>query len=252
MVSRRPGGANVPPFDAVADPRKYAVVRDDFVGGLVGTLDDTHTGIGALGWKVTDIVGAGDSDIDIVATAATTINHPGVISLNTGPTTPAANDEAGLSLATGSVSLPSSGLLYMAAQVRFPSVTAVEFNFGLFDTTFGAGRGTDSISIELDVSADTDFNFVTNASSSATASAFVEVAAVDTWYTLEIAADASTAYAWINGEAIDPISTNIPSGTALTPAFKVATETTAEKSVLIDWFVMRQPTNRKGFTGVGG
>ena len=30
-ISNSPGGANVPPFDAVADIRKFAIVRDEFL-----------------------------------------------------------------------------------------------------------------------------------------------------------------------------------------------------------------------------
>jgi len=252
MVSRRPGGANVPPFDSVADVRKYAIFSDDFVGNLGGTLDDTNAGISELGWVVTDIVGAGDSDLDIITTAATVIGHPGVVSLNTGPTTPAANDEAGLTL-PGAVVLPTDGMIYAAAVVRFPSVAAIEFNFGFFDLSLAAQRDTDSICIELDVSAATNFVGAATAGSSAVGADVAEttvVAAADTWYTLEVAADASSAYFWVNGESLGTIA-GTQTALPLYPGFKVTTETTAEKSVLIDVFGMRTPVSRLGYTGVG-
>lgn len=255
MSNARPGGANVPPFDAVADVRKFAIFRDDFIGNLGGTLDDTNAGISELGWKVTDVAGAGDSDLDIITTAATILDHPGVVSLNTGPTTPAANDEAGLTL-PGAVVLPDSstdGLVYAAAVVRFPSVTSIEFNFGLFDLSLGAQRDTDSICIELDASAAAYFVGAATAGSSAVGtdvSGVQTTVAIDTWYTLEVAADQSSAYFWVNGELLGEIvgtQTALP----LYPGFKVTTETTAEKSVLIDAFGLRVPTARKGYTGVG-
>jgi len=245
-VNGRPGGANIPAFDSVADARKLVVLREDFIGHISGTLDDTNGGIGELGFIVTDVAGSADSDVDIVTTAATVIGHPGVISLNTGPTTPATNDEASLTL-PGAIVLPSTAsgdLVYMAAAVRFPSVTSVEFNFGLFDLSLGAGRDTDSVSIELDVSADTEFNLVSEAGSSAVgAVASTTTAAVDTWYTLELAGNAGSVYGWVDGELIGKIDgthTALP----LYPGFKVATETNGEKAVLIDYCMIRHPVDR--------
>jgi len=247
VVNSRPGGANIPAFDSVADTRKLVVLREEFIGHISGTLDDTNTGIGELGFIVTDVAGAADSDVDIVTTAATVIGHPGVISLNTGPTTPATSDEAGLTL-PGAVVLPSvaSGqMIYLASTVRFPSVTSVEFNFGLFDLSLGAGRDTDSVSIELDISADTEFNLVSEAGSSVVGAAVASetTAAVDTWYSLELAANATSVYGWVNGEYIGKV---IGTHTALPlyPGFKVATETNGEKSVLIDNFMLRHPVDR--------
>lgn len=246
-INSRPGGSNVPAFDAVADPRRYVIVREDFLGHISGTKDDTNPGIGELGFLVKDVAGAGDSDVDIVTTAATVLGHPGVISLNTGPTTPAIGDEAGLTL-PGAVVLPDStvdGMIYVAAAVRFPSVTSVEFNFGLFDLSLAAGRDTDSVTIELDASADAEFRGIATAGSSTVDAEVVSTvtAAVDTWYSLELAADSASAFFWIDGELVghaDGTMTALP----LYPGFKVATEAGSEKSVLIDYMVLRAPASR--------
>lgn len=240
----RVGGLQVP-FDATGDPRKYAYIFADFLGGLGGTRDDTHVGLGEAGLKVTDIAGAADSDVDIVSTAATIEGHPGVISLNTGPTTPAAGDEAGLTL-PGAVAVDGTAgpSVYAAAQVRFPSIASIEFNFGLFAVGLGAGRDTDSVSIEFDASADAEFNAVSVAASSATAVASTVTVAADTWYTLEVVLSSGTAFFYVNGDYVTEIETNVPTDTALVAGFKVATETTAEKSVLIDWIAVRSPVDR--------
>lgn len=238
-ISNRPGGANVPPFDASDDIRKFVVLREEFLGGEGGT-----TGIlGELDWVVTSIAGSAASDADIDVTGY--LGHPGVVSLNTGPTTPAANDEGGFTL-SGAVVLPDStvdGMIYTAAIVRFASVTAIEFNFGLFDLSLGAQRDTDSVCIELDISADDFFVGAATAGSAAVGAdvSGTELAAViNTWYTLEVAADSGSAFFWVNGELLGEIS-GTQTALPLYPGFKVTTETTAEKSVLADAFMIRAP-----------
>ena len=244
VVNSRPGGANIPPFDAVADVRKYAIVRDEFLGGLT-----TSGNVGELGWTITQVTGDSAPDVDQISTASVVLGHPGVIGLNTGATTPAANDEGALTLA-GALQLPDStveGMVYAAAVVRFPNITAVEFNFGFFATSLNAGRDTNSVSLEFDASADGDWNAVTVAGSTATAVANTDIAssavAVDTWYTLEVAADQNSAYFWVDGEQVAHITTNIPTA-VLVPGFKVATEANAEKTVYIDAFMLRAPAGR--------
>lgn len=246
---QRSGALSVPPFNHAQDFTRTLVLREDFVGGSgAATLDDTATALGELGWIITDVAGSADSDIDLISTAAVVQNHPGVISLNTGPTTPQADDEGSLFLKNvDSVILPdtdSPEALYVAAIVRFPSVTAVEFNFGLFASRSAAGRGTNSVSVEFDASADAEFNLVTVKGGSATAVASTVTVAVDTWYLLEIAAHESEVQLWINGQLGAVSTATIPNDEGLGPGFKIATETTAEKSVLIDAFMLRTRLNR--------
>jgi len=232
-----------PPFDGVASLRKHVILRDDFCHGPVTTAL-----IGELGWVVTSVVGAAGSDVDLVATAATVQDHPGVIQLNTGPTTPAIADEGSLFLAhPDAVILPDgeSEAIYLAAIVRFPSVTAIEFNFGLFDAYNAAGRGVNSVSCELDISADTEFNLVVVDGSAATAVATDVTAVIDTWYLIEILAHEDECQLFIDGVLkAYTRSANIPDDEGLTAGFKVATEAAGEKGFLIDAFMMRIPVSR--------
>jgi hypothetical protein len=134
----------------------------------------------------------------------------------------------------------------VAALVRFASVSDIEFNFGLFDASDAAGRGVNSISAELDVSADTEFNLVVVDGSSATAVATDVTAAINTWYLLEIAAHEDEVQLFINRELkAYTRSANIPDDEGLGLGFKVTTETSAEKSVIIDGAGYRLVVDRR-------
>jgi hypothetical protein len=238
-ITNRPGGANVPPFDSVADIRKFVVLRDDFIAGAAA---GTTGVVGELGWTVTQV--SGDSAPDAPQDVTGYLGHPGVISFNTGPTTPVDTEEGALTL-EGAIVLPDStvdGMIYAASIVRFPAVTALEFYFGLFDLSLGAGRDTDSVSIELDISADTEFVGVSVAGSSVVDAIQTSTitAVLDTWYTLEIAADQGSAFFWVNGTMIGEV-TGTNTALPLYPGFKMANEGSAEKSVLIDAFMLRAP-----------
>ena len=239
----------------MADLTRYVILRDDFIGGdVVG--DDTATALGELGWVVTDVAGAANSDVTAHATAADIKGHPGVIALFTGPTTPAAADEASLFLgnvdsivlndATDTVG-DNREYVYAAAIVRFPSIVEFEFYFGLFDSASAAGRGVNSISCELDISADAEFNLVVVDGSAAASVASTVTAAADTWYLIELLAHEDECQMWINRDpatAVRIVDVDIPDDTPMGPGFKVTTEGTDEKSVLIDAFMLRVPVDR--------
>lgn len=247
----RPNVFAHPPFDAVADFRRYVILTDHFVGG-----NATSGTVGDLGWSVTSVAGDSVPDVDLVGTAATVQGHPGVIQLNTGATTPAAADEGALSLPNvdGIVLYdPSDGgavddeHVYVAAIVRFASVADIEFNFGLFDAAGVAGRGVNSISAEFDASADANWQLVVVDGSTATAADTGIAVAVDTWYVLEIGANEDEVQLFIDGVLVaSTASANIPDDEGLGPVFKVATEAAAEASVLIDAFQMRVPVANTG------
>lgn len=251
MVSKA-SAFSPPPFDEVAS-LDYVILRDEFMGGIVG--DDTAVGLSELGWIITDVAGDANSDADFLTTAAVVQNHPGVISLNTGPTSATAADEASLALTNvDSIILPDGqdNAVYLAALVRFPSIVAVEFAFGLFDSASAAGRGVNSVHIELDISNDAAFQGVVVDGSTATAVDMVTTVAVDTWYLLEIAAHEDECQFRVTGGDYDgtvysTTSANIPDDEGLGPVFKVTTETSAEKSVLIDAFMLR--ARREALTG---
>lgn len=237
MPSRRPGGANVPPFDAVADIRKFAVVRDDFTTGLT-----TSGNIGEAGWLLSNIAGTGS-----VAYQTGTAGHPGIVRLTSGAV---ASNESMLSLVEDSILLDSASMIYAAFIVSPVAITAAEINVGLFDDVSSAGRSTDSISLELDISVSGNWFSVVNDGGSATTADSTVTAVAGDWYVVEIAADATHAYTFLNGEQVDDVAGTF--SVALTPGVKVAAEGAAAKSVDIDAAIVRSGANRKGFTGVGG
>jgi hypothetical protein len=256
MPSRPAIGHRSIPFDAVYDLGRYSIISDDFLyGDLVGDDTATGAGIGALGWIVTDVAGSADSDVELVAGSATLKNHPGIIQLNTGPTTPASGDEASLSLQnTNAIVLPdptdddaaADEYVFLQSWILFPTeITNHEFNFGLFDA-MAAGRGVNGVSAEFDQSADAEWNLVVTDGSASTAFAGGTVVAADTWYHIELFASEDHCMLWVNDvfQAQTDVKTNIPDDEPLIPAFKVATEAASEEEVQIDAFQMRVPVNR--------
>lgn len=119
----------VPPFDRVASP--YAVIlRDDFIcADTNADLDGAIEVESELRWVGDE--GGGDSapHIDIVASVA---NHQGIISLETGATTPADGDVAGLTLPNAVI--PDANGIYMATTVRIPDISDTKVSFGLVAT----------------------------------------------------------------------------------------------------------------------
>lgn len=231
MGSNRVGGLQVP-FDATADPTKYFYFVDDF-------LADVDL------WTVTDIAGDAGGSLSVVTTAATLEGAPGVRQLITSATTPAAGDEVGATLA-GALTLDSdvNHPVYVGARVRFPSVASVECNVGLFATGLGAGRDTNSISIELDASVSGKLYGVTVKSSTASTVDLGVTPVANTWYLLEVVATRTSVDFFVDGVKKGSLTANIPTDTALVPGVKVATETTAQKDVLIDFFVVKGPASR--------
>ncbi len=256
LSPRRPPGATHPPFDAVADIRKHVVLTDDFLANLNGTMDDgLTTGLGALNWIVTDVNGSADSDVDLFTTSGTIQGHPGVIQLNSGGTSAADNDEGSLALVgSDGYILGDAGDagIYGCAIIRLPSVTQCEFYFGLFDDETAAGRGVNAVAFELDISVNTYWQPVVVDGSAADAMTLAApeqvTAVVDTWYTLEILAHEDSCLFWVNGLFIgESVDVDIPNDEGLNWVFKIGTETTAEKSVLIDAFQSRVSVDRTGF-----
>ena len=231
------------------------ILTDDFLtGDLVG--DDGAAGLGALGWVVTDVVGDADSDVALVSGSATLKNHPGIIVLNTGPTTPATSDEVSLSLQNlNGIVLPdvsdadaaSNEYVYLRTFILFPTeITNHEFNFGLFDAINAAGRGVNGVSAEFDQSADLEWNLVVTDGSASTAFAGGTVVAPDVWYDIELFASEDHCALWVNGvfQAETNVATNIPDDEPLIPMYKVATEAASEEEVHIDVFQIRVPYTR--------
>jgi len=254
----KPNIASAVAFDKIHDlGRSPVIVTDDFlIGDLVGDDAAVLGGLAAAGWLVTDVAGAANSDIDLISGSAALKNHPGIIRLNTGPTTPAGGDEASLSLQNlNGIVLPdvsdddsaSDEYVYLRTFILFPTeITNHEFNFGLFDAVDAAGRGVNGVSAEFDQSADAEWNLVVTDGSSSTAFAGSLVVAADTWYDIELFASEDHCALWVNGDfqAETNVSTNIPDDEPLVPVYKVATEAASEEEVHIDAFQVRIPVTR--------
>lgn len=244
MARRHPGigGISVPPFDAVADPRKYVWVKDDFVSGLTTTGN-----VGDLGWQFS---GTGAT----VGTYGGDGAHPGTITL----TAATSGFTADLALQADIVDLDNlSDSLYVMWHFQTPSsLTNQRIRFGLADAINpGANRPTHGVSLEYNAAADADdwvFVVDNNVTETVkTAASWVPAPAVSTWYTLEIAATSSSVMAWLDGQPIwddKEITTGIPTE-ALTPYAHVGDGTNGG-TVVIDAFAMRLPVSRAGFSPV--
>src|SRR3990167_348399 len=98
-INRRHSGLAVPPFDALADPRKWCILIDDFVvaenipaalrsaaaAATTAThalIDDARNVFGSLGWNLTHITGT-TATLAAHATAAQVQGHPGILRLST-------------------------------------------------------------------------------------------------------------------------------------------------------------------------
>lgn len=245
-------------FDRIFDlGRSPVIVQDDFLyGDLVGDDAAVLGGLGAAGWLVTDVVGDANSDIDLISGSATLKNHPGIIRLNTGPTSATTADEASLSLQNlNGIVLPdvsddddaSNEYVYLRTLIWFPTeITNHEFNFGLFDAANAAGRGVNGVSAEFDQSADDEWNLVVTDGSASTAFAGNLAVTFDTWYDIELFASEDHCMLWVNGvfQAQTDVKTNIPDDEPLFPVYKVATEASSEEEVHIDAFQLRIPVSR--------
>ena len=248
----RPNVAGPVPFDQVADPTKYVYAWDDFIAGTVALAADAVGG--ALGWIVKQVAGDSAGTLAAHTTAADIKGHPGVVVLSSGTTTLAAADEMSIGLQNADVFVlydPSDATdrsdehIQITGIFKFPAITDVEFNFGLFDDIDAAGRGVNSISVEFDESADAEFNLVVVDGSTATAVASTIAAAADTWYRFDIFANEDEVQLYINGvQAATTASANIPDDEPLTIAAKLAIEGTAEKTVLIDGMGFKIPVDR--------
>lgn len=248
----RPNVAGAVPFDKVADIGRYSWFFDDFIAGDYALAADAAGGVG--GWIVKQVAGDSAGTLAVHATAADLKGHPGVAILSSGTTTLAAADEMSLGLQSADAFVlydPSDALsvsdehIHVVGIFKFPAVTEVEFNFGLFDDIDAAGRGVNGISVELDQSADDQFQLVVVDGSSATAVDTGITAAADTWYRFDIYANEDEVQLYINDVfAAFTASLNIPDDEPLTIAAKLAIEGTTEKTVLIDAIGFKVPVDR--------
>jgi hypothetical protein len=239
MARRHPGiGAiSVPPFDAVADPRKYVWIKDDFVSGLTTTGN-----VGDLGWQ---FAGTGAT----VGTYGGDGAHPGTITL----TAATSGFSADLALQQDIVDFDNlSDSLYAMWVFQTPgALTNQEIRFGFADElAVGADRPDEGIWLEYDAAVDADdWQFVSDdtvTTTVQTAASWIAAPAVSTWYCLEMAVTSTSVMAWLDGQPLwdGKEITTVPTG-GLTP-YAHAGNGANGGTVVIDAFAMRLPVNRSG------
>lgn len=246
------------PFDRHGVPGTIEIV-EDFVGaaasGSFGDTTGTLEVFGTTAWWGAEIAGDADSDVDVVTGVP---DHPGIIRLNTGGTTPADGDAASLQFGASSVAVQEDIVLddngvYVAAVVRIPDVDATVFEFGLGGQTPAVPNSSalDLVAIcfdpeDADNVDDELFFCQVNGGGTDTEKIADKVPYVEgDWVLLEIAADSTSATFRITSEDnTQTIMLTAEDGVvmptvALRPYFVVEAVGNAEESVDIDLFVMR-------------
>ncbi len=238
MTASRHSGMEIPPFNK-SETLDYVVLRDDFITGGVAT-----TLVGELGWTLVDL----QDGAPVVTHGAGEVNHPGIINVTSGNTTPQAGD--GFILQTVDtdpfILTSSSKGIYAAAIVRFPTdLTAKVFRFGLRDDAT-AVIPSSGVWFDFDqtVAAGIWQVGVTKATvGGLTATTAAVVAA--TWYKIELVADDTECQFYIDGVLVGSETTaaNIPV-VGLFPAFTGETDGASEEHFDIDAFLLRANVTR--------
>jgi hypothetical protein len=235
------------PFDRLDSI--YAInLKDDFVNALgVADADPDVALSSELQWLIDLIAGDSVPHVDIVASVA---KHPGIISLETGATTAADGDAAGLVLAAtagaDTIILDTNGI-YVASILRVPDIDGQKVEFGLF-----AAAGLPNSSAADVVSLVLDFEDAASASGTKWI-AQVNAAGVDTetvmnvvydqndWVLLEVAASSTGATFRVttdNGSVTNSINGTMPI-VGLVAGFSTETLGAAEEVLEIDAFQLR-------------
>lgn len=243
MVARVATGFGSTPFDRI-DSVYSVTLKDTF------TTTTTTTAAGAvtseLNWLVVDEVGSADGDVTVIAGEA---NHPGIVQLAVGGTSPADGDVVSLSLANQDAFKPDSNGLYVAALVRIPDVDATKFSFGLNEDGAAVNSGDDNVIAFVwdpedaaNVGDELFLAQVNDAAGGDTEKVFDKVPYVeDDWVLLELAANStSTTFRLTTEDNEQTVEINgVQPSATLTPMFLVENVGAAEEVVEIDTFVCR-------------
>ena len=234
------------PFDRL-DSVYSVTLKDTFVCAKpLAAITTSGALVSELPWTVTDEAGAATADVEVLAGVA---NHPGIIRLNVGATTPADGDL--VSLVPGlndDVYLPDSNGLYMAAVLRVPDVDAEKVFFGLTVDPAGVVNGseTDAIGFVFDPEdaanvGDAFFFAQVNAAGTDVEEVLDKVSYVQNdWVLLELVANSTGGTFRITTEDNEQTVRIAGAITAtMTPAFKVENVGAAEEFIDIDTFVLR-------------
>lgn len=234
------------PFDRL-DSVYSVVLKDSFVCAKpLAAITTSGALVSELPWTITDEVGAATADVEVLAGEA---NHPGIIRLNVGATTPADGDL--VSMVPGlndDVYLPDSNGLYMAAILRVPDVSDTKVFFGLTIDPAGAVNGSETDAVgfvfdpeDADNTNDTLWFAQVNDASTDVEEVLDKVPYVeDDWVLLELVANSTGGTFRITTEDNEQTVRVAGSITAtMTPAFKVENVGAAEEAIEIDTFVLR-------------
>ena len=240
---------SVPPFDKAGTPYSL-VLEDDFVQTIaVADLDGAVTVHSGVTWVGDE--GGGDS-APAVALVTSTANHPGIISLSTGATTPADGDIGALTLS--STILADDNDLYMATILRVPDVSDTKVSFGMTATRTEAVNSSAANYVGLVFDPEDAANvgdamwFLQLNIGAADLEAVFDQAlmAENEWVLLELAVNDTRVVARVtvdNGTGQPTTQIKELGGamaTALLPGYLVEAVGAAEETIQIDKFVLRQ------------
>lgn len=253
MVQRADQAFSTLPFDGI-DKVSNVFLHDDFIG--VEDVADFTDAAGVdltstLIWNGSEV--AGDSAANGVRVAGVA-DHPGILRLETGATTPADGDTAALMLGAapgndgdGDYVCDDNGL-YIASIIRIADVDAQKVEFGLFGQAPAAvnSSAADVISVVWDPEdaanvSDELFLYQVNAGGSDSETAGSLKYVQSDWVLLEIyATDTSAKFRATteDGSEVVEIETTMPT-VALRPGFVVEAVGAGEEVLDIDAFHLR-------------
>mgnify|MGYP001589626636 CR=1 FL=1 len=211
---------------------EYTSYWDDFVGDSAGTWPaDANWGYPATAGTGTEVIALGALE-------------GGALVLTTGAN---ANDSAGQGVG---LHWKGDNGVYFAAKAKIDDITNAKFELGLTDSladdagavatkatpTFTA---TDCAVLVLDTADDANVTFVSNGGTSDGNTDSTYTLANDTYFIVEVVVQNDTATGYINGQLVG--SGNIEGGNLLTPWLYVETNTTATRTLTVDWALCISP-----------
>ena len=220
---------------------------DEFYAGVSGTGTATEAGenIGRLEWRMTANGTAASTSPQGVA------GHPGIIRLVTGATS---GNDTRLHLGNAATDdiFRAQDIQYMATLVRPIDITSNRIKFGLgvdlADGTVGAW-GADGVFFEFDTATNANWRTITRAASTNTLNTSGVALANNDWDQLEAFRLTNGNWSfWINETLIATHTTNLPTTVLVNLGWFVETQTTALRSLEIDWVRFRTARLGQRFT----
>lgn len=226
----------------------YSVtLKDTFVtASALSAITTSGVLTSDLNWTVTDVVGAATADVEVLPGEA---NHPGIVRLNVGASTPADGDVVSMALSNAdAVALDGNGV-YVAAVLRIPDVDATKVFFGLAEGAAAVNSADDNLCgfvWDPEDAANVDDKLwlvqVNDAAGGDTEVVLDKVPYVeDDWVLLEMVANSTdTTFRITTADNEQTVQIGgVQPATTLTPMFIVENVGAAEEAIEIDTFVLR-------------